>query len=124
MKIALIAHDKKKHELVQFAQAHADLLGGYELIATGNTGRTVAATTSLEVECVAHGPHGGDAIIASQVVEKKVVAVFFLIDPTTPQPHEPDISTLQRLCNIHNVLLATNLATAEAVILRLAQAQS
>jgi methylglyoxal synthase len=113
--IALIAHDRKKDEMVQFAQQHQALLANYRLIATGTTGGRIQAATGLEVEKMLSGPLGGDAQISAQVAEGLVVAVFFFIDPLYAQPHEPDIEALLRICNVHNVPLATNGATAEAI---------
>ncbi|MDJ1175926.1 methylglyoxal synthase [Roseofilum capinflatum] len=115
-KIALIAHDSKKDDIVEFAQKHAKLLSCYPLIATGTTGERIASATGLTVERMLSGPLGGDAQIASQVATGEVRAVIFLIDPLYAQPHEPDIHALLRICEVHNVALATNLSTAEAVI--------
>ncbi|MDJ1169045.1 methylglyoxal synthase [Roseofilum sp. BLCC_M154] len=115
-KIALIAHDSKKDDIVNFAQKHAKLLSCYPLIATGTTGERIASATGLTVERMLSGPMGGDAQIAAAVATGKVRAVIFLIDPLYAQPHEPDINALLRICEVHNVALATNLSTAEAVI--------
>ncbi len=114
--IALIAHDRKKDNLVAFAQAHVDLLSRYRLIATGTTGQRIHEATQLDVERKLSGPLGGDAQIAGEVVTGNVVAVFFLIDPLYAQPHEPDIQALLRICEVHNVAIATNLATAAAIV--------
>lgn len=114
--IALIAHDRKKDNLVAFAQAHVDLLSRYRLIATGTTGQRIHEATQLDVERKLSGPLGGDAQIAAEVVTGDVVAVFFLIDPLYAQPHEPDIQALLRICEVHNVAIATNLATAAAIV--------
>jgi diacylglycerol kinase (ATP) len=121
--LALIAHDCKKDELIQFTQRHATLLAKHHLIATGTTGQRIQAAAGLSVECLQSGPLGGDAQIAARVVEGQVSAVIFLIDPLCAQPHEPDIATLQRLCNLHDVPLATNLSTAEIVAQHLMQAE-
>ncbi len=114
--IALIAHDGKKADMVGFAIKHKDVLARYELIATGTTGGLVAQNTGLTVTRMLSGPLGGDAQIAAQVAEGKVAAVFFFIDPLGKHPHDPDIQSLLRICNVHNVPLATNTATAEFVI--------
>ncbi|NEO25965.1 MAG: methylglyoxal synthase [Kamptonema sp. SIO4C4] len=114
--IALIAHDSKKDDLVQFAQTHQPVLSRYHLIATGTTGQRIQEGTGLTVQRMASGPVGGDAQIAAQIVENKVVAVIFLIDPLHAQPHEPDIQALLRICVVHNVPLATNLATASTIL--------
>jgi len=114
--IALIAHDTKKDDLAAFAKRHADLLGRYQLIATGTTGRVVGELAGLEIERMLSGPLGGDAQIAAKVAQHEVVAVIFLVDPLYAHPHEPDIQGLLRVCNVYNVPLATNLATAELVL--------
>lgn len=114
--IALIAHDARKDELVAFCERQAGVLGAWKLIATGTTGSRIAAATGLEVHCYLSGPLGGDAQIAARVAEGNVAALIFLVDPMSPHPHEPDIQGLLRVCNVHNVALATNLATAEHVV--------
>jgi methylglyoxal synthase len=118
--IALIAHDQKKDDIVNFASRHAPLLSRYHLVATGTTGQRIQNATSLEIECMESGPMGGDAQIAAKIVMKEIIAVIFLIDPLNAQPHEPDIQALLRICNVHQVPLATNLATAEAIATSLA----
>ncbi|GAB4530838.1 MAG: hypothetical protein Tsb0014_13870 [Pleurocapsa sp.] len=119
--IALIAHDQKKDDIINFASRHAPLLSRYHLIATGTTGQRIQSATSLEIERMESGPMGGDAQIAAKVVMGEIIAVIFLIDPLNAQPHEPDIQALLRICNVHQVPLATNLATAEAIATSLAQ---
>jgi methylglyoxal synthase len=114
--IALIAHDKKKAELVALLREHLPLLRQHRLVATGSTGRLLRQQLGLDVECVAHGPEGGDLIIGGRLAEGSVRAVIFFRDPLTAQPHEPDVSALLRVCDVHNVPLATNRATAEAVL--------
>jgi methylglyoxal synthase len=114
--LALIAHDEKKDEIVAFCQRHRTKLSTLQLIATGTTGKRISSATGLEVECLLSGPMGGDAQIASRIATGQVSAVFFLVDPLTAHPHEPDIQGLQRVCNVHNVPLATNQATAEALM--------
>lgn len=115
-KIALIAHDCKKDDIVNFAQKHTKLLSCYPLIATGTTGERIASATGLTVECLLSGPMGGDTQIAAQVATGQVRALIFLIDPLYAQPHEPDINALLRICEVHDVALATNLSTAEAIV--------
>lgn len=122
--IALIAHDRKKDDMVAFAQKYVHLLSRYRLIATGTTGQRIQAGTGLSVECKLSGPMGGDAQIAAEVATGDVATVVFLIDPLYAQPHEPDIRALLRICEVHNIPFATNLATAEAIIARLASFQS
>mgnify|MGYP002777002221 CR=1 FL=1 len=114
--IALIAHDRKKDDIVNFAKQHALFLSRYKLIATSTTGQRIQNATRLSVEQMLSGPMGGDAQIAAQVASGNVVAVIFLVDPLNAQPHEPDIQALLRICNVHNVPLATNLGTAEAIV--------
>ncbi|MEY2725645.1 MAG: Methylglyoxal synthase [Planctomycetota bacterium] len=119
--IALIAHDAQKDTMLHFVGKHLDFFKGRVLVATGNTGRMLHERLGLEVERVAHGPSGGDLIIGGRVAEGKVQAVLFLRDPLTAQPHEPDVAALMRVCDVHNVPLATNVATAMAVLQHLQQ---
>ncbi|MEO6797756.1 MAG: methylglyoxal synthase [Candidatus Dormibacter sp.] len=115
-RLAIIAHDGKKADLVAFATFNRDRLAEFELIATSSTGRLLAGKVGLEVECLESGPVGGDVQIASRVVQGEVDGVLFLVDPLDKHPHEPDIQTLLRICNVCNVPLATNLATADVLI--------
>ena len=117
MKIAIIAHDGKKAEMVRFLSNAHEILKqeGIKLIATGTTGSHVAAG-GLEVERVASGPMGGDAQIAAQITEGKIHMVFFFRDPLDKHPHEPDVLMLMRICDVHNVPLATNPATSELIL--------
>jgi methylglyoxal synthase len=119
--LALIAHDKKKRDLIEFVQRHLDKLQGLELVATGTTGRMIMEATGLEVTTVLSGPLGGDQQIGGMVARGDIQAVIFLRDPLTAQPHEPDITALLRVCDVHNTPLATNEATAELVLAGLAQ---
>ncbi|MDI9486276.1 MAG: methylglyoxal synthase [Bacillota bacterium] len=121
MTLALIAHDKKKRDLIEFVQRHLDKLQGMELVATGTTGRMIMEATGLEVTTVLSGPLGGDQQIGGMVARGDIQAVIFLRDPLTAQPHEPDITALLRVCDVHNTPLATNEATAELVLAGLAQ---
>ncbi len=116
MKIALIAHDGKKAEMVSFLRDQLELFKreDIELISTGTTG-TFVEKAGLKVKRVLSGPLGGDAQIGAEVAEKKIQAVFFFRDPLDKHPHEPDIAMLMRLCDVHNVPLATNPATATLV---------
>ena len=116
MKIALIAHDKKKPDMIEFAKKHKKVFERYELIATGETGRLVSEATGLEVKQYLGGPYGGDQQIGSRIAENKVGLVIFFRDPLTAQPHEPDVSALLRVCDVHNVPVATNIASAELLI--------
>jgi len=116
MKIALIAHDGKKADMVSFLRDQLELFkrDDIELISTGTTGGFVEKA-GLKVQRVLSGPLGGDAQIGALVAEKKIQAVFFFRDPLDKHPHEPDIAMLMRLCDVHNIPLATNPATASLV---------
>ena len=114
--IAIVAHDGKKPDLVAWATFNRGTLLQYNLIATGTTGKILEEKVGLRVERLASGPYGGDAQIAARVVEGKVDFVFFFVDPLDKHPHEPDIQTLLRACNVHNVPLATNIATADLIM--------
>lgn len=114
--IALIAHDRKKDEMQAFCLRHREALARFDLIATGTTGERIVQATRLPVHRYLSGPYGGDAQIAAHVVEGGVCAVIFFVDPLYAHPHEPDIQGLMRVCNVHNVPLATNPATAELLI--------
>lgn len=114
--VALIAHDRKKEEMVAFVRRHIEFFRSQRLVATGNTGLLLNRELGLHVERVAHGPEGGDLIIGGRVAEGLVSAVLFFRDPLTAQPHEPDVSALMRVCDVHDVPLATNISTAEAVV--------
>lgn len=114
--IALIAHDGKKAEMVAFALAHVEVLERYALVATNTTGKLLGENTRLKVRRLLSGPLGGDAQIASLVVAGNVAAVVFFVDPLGKHPHDPDIQGLLRICNVHNVPLATNPASAKFII--------
>ena len=113
MVIAIIAHDGKKAEMVQFLNEHANILHKNEiiLISTGTTGQKVK-NAGFEVTALLSGPLGGDAKIAARVAEGTCDMVIFFRDPLEKHPHEPDISMLMRLCDVHDVPLATNPSTA------------
>ncbi len=115
-RIAIIAHDGKKADLVAFATFNRHLLSQYHLIATGATGDLLVEKVGLEVERLASGPLGGDVQIASRVVQGEVDVVVFLVDPLDKHPHDPDIQTLLRICNVRNLPLATNIASADVLI--------
>ena len=114
--IALIAHDAQKDTMLHFVGRRREFFAMQRLVATGNTGRMLQEKLGLEVERVAHGPSGGDLIIGGRVAEGQIQAVLFLRDPLTAQPHEPDVAALMRVCDVHNVPLATNVASAAAVV--------
>jgi methylglyoxal synthase len=114
--LALIAHDGKKADMVAFALMHRDRLMDYCLVAAATTGRLLEEKCGLTIEKTLSGPIGGDAQIAAMVAEGKIEAVFFFVDPLAKQAHDPDIQGLLRICNVHNVALATNAATALYII--------
>ena len=114
--VALIAHDKQKTLILEFARAHREVLARFPLVATATTGKLLTRELGLEIECMLSGPMGGDQQIGARIAEERIAAVFFLRDPLTAQPHEPDVSALLRVCDVHNVPLATNLGSAEALI--------
>ena len=114
--LALIAHDGKKKAMLDFAREYQHVLARYELVGTNTTGKMLRDELGLSVQLMLSGPIGGDAQIAAQVAEGKIEAVFFFIDPLAAQPHDPDINSLLRICNVHNVPLATNAATASFII--------
>lgn len=116
MKIALIAHDRKKEEIVQLAMAYESILAGHELVATGTTGQRIMDSTSLSVARVLSGPLGGDQQIGAMIARNEMDLIIFLRDPLTAQPHEPDITALLRLCDVHKIPFATNLGTAEILL--------
>jgi len=105
--IALIAHDGKKSDMVSFILNYKELLHGMKIFATGTTGSKIE-TEGFEVEKLLSGPLGGDAQIAAMLAVKKLDLVIFFRDPMDKHPHEPDVQMLMRLCDVHNVPLATN----------------
>lgn len=115
-RIALIAHDHKKDDIVKLAGDYAEVLHRCDIIATGTTGSQIAAAHGVSVQLMLSGPHGGDLQIGAQLAEGKVDMVIFLRDPMTPMPHEPDINALVRACDVHNVPCATNLSTARILL--------
>lgn len=114
--LALIAHDGKKADMVAFAMRYKTVLEKYELIGTKTTGQLLREKCGLDVMQMLSGPLGGDAQIAAKVAEGIIEAVFFFVDPLGKHPHDPDIQTLLRICNAHDVPLATNPATASYII--------
>ncbi|MGM0602928.1 MAG: methylglyoxal synthase [Bacillota bacterium] len=121
VRIALIAHDKKKEDIIKFAKKHKKILEKMKLIATGTTGKRLIDEVGLDIERMASGPLGGDQMIGAEVAKEKLDGVIFLRDPLTAQPHEPDVSALLRVCDVHAVPLATNISTAEMIIHSLAE---
>lgn len=116
MKIALIAHDRKKDDMIKLAIKYKDVLAKHELYATGTTGTMVMGETGLKVTRMKSGPLGGDQQIGSMIAEGKLDLVIFLRDPLTAQPHEPDVSALLRLCDVQCIPLATNIESAEIML--------
>nr|WP_221211994.1 methylglyoxal synthase [Anoxybacillus rupiensis] len=116
VKIALIAHDKKKADMIQFATAYQTILAKHELYATGTTGLRIMEATGLPIHRFCSGPLGGDQEIGAMVARNEIDMILFFRDPLTAQPHEPDVSALLRLCDVYNVPLATNMGTAEILI--------
>jgi methylglyoxal synthase len=115
-RIALIAHDDEKPTMVALVQEREELLSTFDLVATGTTGERIAEETDLAVERKESGPIGGDTQIGAEVVEDDLDGIVFLRDPLTAQPHEPDITALLRLCDVHNVPMATTLTSAEFLL--------
>ncbi|MCM3122177.1 methylglyoxal synthase [Mesobacillus sp. AQ2] len=116
MNIALIAHDKKKDDLVGFTVAYKEIFEKHTLFATGTTGLRIIEATGLEVQRFQSGPLGGDQEIGARIANDQMDAVFFFRDPLTAQPHEPDVTALVRLCDVYAVPLATNMGTAEILV--------
>ena len=115
-RIALIAHDRKKDDMVALAGTFAPFLCQCTLCATGTTGGRLVNEAGLDVERLLSGPMGGDLQIGARLAQGEIDAVIFLRDPMTPQPHEPDINALVRACDVHDVPCATNLSTARLVL--------
>jgi methylglyoxal synthase len=118
-RIALIAHDGKKDDMVDLASEYADVLRQCILLATGTTGKRLSEEVGLTVERKLSGPLGGDLQIGAELAEGKIDCIIFLRDPMTPQPHEPDINALVRACDVHNVACATNVTTARLLLSQL-----
>ncbi|MBB3118020.1 methylglyoxal synthase [Pseudoduganella violacea] len=123
-RIALIAHDKKKDEMIALAGQYVEFLRGCTLCATGTTGGRLVNELGLTVERKHSGPFGGDLQIGAMLVEGQIDAVIFLRDPMTPQPHEPDINALVRACDVHNVACATNPASGHMLLSHLRERQT
>jgi len=116
MNIALIAHDRKKDDMVLLAKEFAGFLARCRIVATGTTGGRLHAEAGLDVDCMLSGPMGGDLQIGARLAVGEIDAVVFLRDPMTPQPHEPDINALVRACDVHDVPCATNMAGARVLL--------
>ena len=119
MRIALIAHDKKKDELIAFVKENIDAFKHYDLYATGTTGSRIIHETGLKIQLKKSGPLGGDQEIGSMIANGLLDMIIFFRDPLTAQPHEPDVSALLRLSDVYTIPLATNRASAELFINKL-----
>ena len=114
--IALIAHDNKKHDMLNWALSHNDILANYSLCGTGTTAKLVAEATGLEVKGYLSGPMGGDLQIGAKMSEKQIDKVVFFWDPLQTQPHDPDVKALLRIAVVYDIPIATNRATANLLI--------
>lgn len=116
MNVALIAHDKKKNDMIELAIRFKDTLKDHTLYATGTTGTLVMGETGLCINRMKSGPLGGDQQIGAMIAANELDLVIFLRDPLTAQPHEPDVNALLRLCDVQNVPLATNIASSTVML--------
>lgn len=116
MNIAIIAHDSKKELMVQFCIAYSGILSQHNICATGTTGKLVAEATGLRIFRFLSGEQGGDQQVAARIACNEIDLLIFLRDPITMKPGEPDEANLIRLCDVHSIPLATNIATAEALV--------
>lgn len=116
MRIALVAHDRKKEDLIQFVTAYKSILEDHELFATGTTGTRIMDEVGLTIFRYKSGPLGGDQQIGSAIANNEMDMVIFFRDPLTAQPHEPDVTALIRLCDVYQIPLATNMGTAEILL--------
>lgn len=115
-RIALIAHDNKKKELIEWVNHNKEILGNHELFGTGTTGEMIEEATGLPVNRFKSGPMGGDLQIGSLIAEGKIGVVFFFWDPMQAQPHDPDIKAFLRICVVWNIPIANNRSTADFLI--------
>jgi methylglyoxal synthase len=116
MKIALIAHDKKKDDIIELSKKYKEVLSKYELYATGTTGTLIMGETGLIIKKMKSGPLGGDQQIGAMLANGELDLIIFLRDPLTAQPHEPDVSALLRLCDVQKIPLATNVSSATIML--------
>ena len=116
MKIALIAHDKKKNEIIELAKEYKETLANYELYATGTTGTLIMGETALPIHRMKSGPLGGDQQIGARIVDGKIDIAIFFSDPLTAQPHDPDVKALLRIAQVYDIPIANNRATADFII--------
>ncbi len=116
MKIALIAHDKKKDDIIELAKEYREVLSEHELFATGTTGTLIMGETGLAIHRMKSGPLGGDQQIGAMLADGNLDLIIFLRDPLTAQPHEPDVSALLRLCDVQSIPLSTNASSAKVML--------
>ena len=116
MNIAIIAHDEKKELLTQFCIAYCGILAKHNICATGTTGKLIAEATGLDIQRFLAGAQGGDQQIASRISCNEIDLLIFFRDPLTAKSTEPNDTKMLRLCDVHNIPFATNIATAEALI--------
>lgn len=116
MNIAIIAHDSKKELMVQFCIAYCGILSRHSLCATGTTGKLVSEATGLEIHRFLSGSQGGDQQISARIGYNEIDLLLFFRDPLSPQPHEPNEMNMMRLCDMHNIPFATNVATGEVLV--------
>jgi len=116
MKVALIAHDNKKKDMILLVKEHENTFRKHKLFATGTTGKRITEQLGLAVHCFKSGPFGGDQEVGARVSSGEIDMVIFLRDPLTAHPHEPDVSALLRLCDIYEIPLATNVSTARMLV--------
>lgn len=121
MNIALIAHDKKKELMVQFCMAYCGILSKHSLCATATTGKRITEATGLHVELFLSGKQGGDQQIGARVAYNEIDMVIFIRDPMSEMQIEPDVAAMLRLCDINSIPIATNIGTAELLVLGLGQ---
>lgn len=115
-RLAMIAHDDKKADMIDLVQEYEPLLSGFDIVCTGTTGKRIREETDLDVERKQSGPIGGDTQIGAEVVDGRLDGIVFLRDPLTAQPHEPDISALLRICDVHDTPMATTRTSAEYLL--------
>ncbi|MGL4393097.1 MAG: methylglyoxal synthase [Fusobacteriaceae bacterium] len=115
-KVAIIAHDNMKNTMINFVKSNLEFFKKQNIIATGTTGKLVSEATGLTIHRCLSGPLGGDQQIGAEIAMENIEAIFFLRDPMMAQPHEPDITALIRLADVHKIPIATNISTAELLI--------